>query len=377
MNSQEYSSVSQIENTEENQDNPPEYQEVLAGRKSSILRRISIQNTVEMSDLESCCSPNKNRKTKLAIALAVVLIGIIIACIADSYHKIHEGNVGVYYKYGALQERVSDPGVHFLLPFIEDFKEVRIRPETFTMEDVRAITKDGIENTFKELTTITTVRKDKLVPMTKKFGTDFKKALVFDRIKEELRIFCANHTIDEVYNTMFLDIVDTVLTNVRTSIKRLGEEGVEILNLVIPKPEIPADIAHNYKQVKVQWTEQLVATQQQKTEKIKKETELIKALADAEREKQVLEIHIEEKILEKEGEKNISMINNEIRKEAEENDAQIKKYKIEQEALANAQLHTPEYVKLHLAKSISNNTKFYFSENSAVGSILAKILGNE
>merc|ERR1711982_105674 len=104
-----------------------------------------------------------------------------------------------------------------------------------------------------------------------------------------------------VYNTMFLDIVDTVLTNVRISIKRLGEEGVEILNLVIPKPEIPSDIAHNYKQVKVQWTEQLVATQQQKTEKIKKETELIKAVADAEREKQVLDIHIEEKILEKEG----------------------------------------------------------------------------
>ena len=135
---------------------------------------------------------------------------------------------------------------------------------------------DGIENTFKEVTTITTIRKDKLVLMTKKFGSDFKKVLVFDRIKEELRIFCANHTIDEVYNTMFLDIVDTVLTNVHTSIKRLGEEGVEILNLVIHKPEIPTDIAHNYKQLKVQWTEQLVATQQQKTEKIKKETELIK-----------------------------------------------------------------------------------------------------
>jgi len=369
--------VSQVENTEENQDNPPEYQAVLADNKSSVVRRNNRQSTVEMPDIESCCSPTSNRKTKLALALGVVLVGIVIACIADSYHKIHEGNVGVYYKYGALQDRVSDPGVHFLLPFIEDYKEVRIRPETYTMEDVRAITKDGIENTFKELTTITTVRKDKLVPMTKKFGADFKKALVFDRIKEELRIFCASHTIDEVYNTMFLDIVDTVLTNVRTSIKRLGEEGVEILNLVIPKPEIPSDIAHNYKQVKVQWTEQLVATQQQKTEKIKKETELIKALADAEREKQVLEIHIEEKILEKEGEKNISMINNEIKKEAEENDAQIKKYKIEQEALANSKLHTPEYVKLHLAKSISNNTKFYFSENSAVGSLFANILGNQ
>ena len=47
---------------------------------------------------------------------------------------------------------------------------------------------------------------------------------------------------------------------------------------MIPKPEIPPDIAHNYKQVKVQWTEQLVATQQQKTEAIKKETQHLKVI---------------------------------------------------------------------------------------------------
>ena len=77
---------------------------------------------------------------------------------------------------------------------------------------------------------------------------------------------------------MFLDIVEHVKRNVKSSIQRLGEDGIEILNLVIPKPEIPLDIAQNYKQVKVQWTEQLVATQQQKTERIKKETELIKLM---------------------------------------------------------------------------------------------------
>ena len=84
---------------------------------------------------------------------------------------------------------------------------------------------------------------------------------------------------------MFLDIVQIVQKNVEFSIKRLGMDGIKILNLVIPKPDIPRDIAANYKAVKVQWTEQLVATQQQKTEKIKKETESIKALLDAEREK--------------------------------------------------------------------------------------------
>ena len=45
---------------------------------------------------------------------------------------------------------------------------------------------------------------------------------------------------------------------------------------MVPKPEIPEDIAHNYKQVKVQWTEQLVANQTQKTEEIRKKTELVK-----------------------------------------------------------------------------------------------------
>ena len=60
-------------------------------------------------------------------------------------------------------------------------------------------------------------------------------------------------------------------------------DSIRIINLVIPKPEIPLDIAHNYQQlsVKVQWTEQLVANQTQKTESIKKQTEMIKVSDDS------------------------------------------------------------------------------------------------
>ena len=39
--------------------------------------------------------------------------------------------------------------------------------------------------------------------------------------------------------------------NVVSSIERLGDGGLEILNLVVAKPNIPPDIAHNYKQVKL------------------------------------------------------------------------------------------------------------------------------
>ena len=128
-----------------------------------------------------------NLTCKLVSALIVVALGVTIACLADSYHKINEGNVGIYYKHGALQDRVTDPGVHFLTPFVEDYVEVKVRPDTFTMDDVVSVTKDGVENRFKEITAITTIRKDKIIAMTRKYGPDFKKVLVFDRIVEELR----------------------------------------------------------------------------------------------------------------------------------------------------------------------------------------------
>ena len=55
-----------------------------------------------------------------------------------------------------------------------------------------------------------------------------------------------------------------------------------------------------------------MAQQKQKTEKIEKETQKIKALLDAEREKEVEKIEIAKWIQQEEGKKNISAINNAI-----------------------------------------------------------------
>ena len=123
--------------------------------------------------------------------------------------------------------------------------------------------------------------------------------------------------------------------------------------------------------MKVQWTEQLVATQQQRTEQIKKDTESMKAVADAQRQKTVLQIELEKNVMKKEGEKNMSVLDNEIVKRREESNADVEHYKKVKAAEANARLYTPEYVQLEMAKAMMNNTKFYFSgENSVLGSIM-------
>ena len=92
----------------------------------------------------------------------------------------------------------------------------------------------------------------------------------------------------KVYSTMFLNIVHDDKSNIATTMNH-------------PKPILPSDIANNYKERKIQWTEQLVDAHQQKTEKIKKESQNLKANADAEREKKVLDIDIQKKVVRKEG----------------------------------------------------------------------------
>ena len=160
------------------------------------------------------------------------------------------------------------------------------------MDPIQTVTKDGITNQFHDVQVITSLKEKDVIRLLKKFGMSFHKTLVFDRIYEEIRLFCANHTIDEVYNTKFLTMVGIVQENVNQTIATLGQAGIILHRLTIPKPDIPSDIAKNYQAVKVQWTEQLVAKQRQKTEQINKETEQLKALADANREKAVLEINL-------------------------------------------------------------------------------------
>lgn len=306
----------------------------------------------------------------------VLLIVISIVLFSTSVHKVEEGNVGIYFVSGALQDKTTNPGIHFAWPFITDIEQVQIRPRTDTLPAITTITRDGIENVFNEVQVISDVKPASLIPLVKKFGLEFHKTLVFDRIYEELRIFCANHTVDQVYSTKFLDMVNDVTKNVVETIEELGQGGITIHHLTIPKPKIPSDIAKNYKEVKVQWTEQLVATQQQKTEKIKKETESIKAVLDAERQKKVLQIDIQKQILEKEGEQKLSTLENEILKERETNKANVDSYSKGKLAEANKNLYTPEFVRLEVAKGLSENTKFFFSgDNSPLGAVLAKILG--
>ena len=94
--------------------------------------------------------------------------------------------------------RFTLPGIHWSVPFVTVIEEVTIRPQTETLDPISTVTKDGIQNTFHSIQVLSNVEEIHLVPLIKKFGMQFRRALIYDRVSEELRTFCASHTIDEV-----------------------------------------------------------------------------------------------------------------------------------------------------------------------------------
>ena len=125
---------------------------------------------------------------------------VVISCIiiGISIHTIEEGTVGIYYINGRLSDTVTEPGVHTLAPGITRVERIKIRPQTQTLEGIKTVTRDGIENHFEGIQVISKVEKSELINLVKKYGLEFRDALIHDRIKEELLGYCSNHTIDEV-----------------------------------------------------------------------------------------------------------------------------------------------------------------------------------
>ena len=297
-----------------------------------------------------------------------LLTTVILVCVNAESCQIEDGYVGVYYKNGELQEELLNPGYKLVT--------ILVRPEETILEDVEATTRDGVEITFEGVGVLSRVAKQKVTKIINKYGTDFKKILLYNTIKEELRNFCANKTLDEIYNVKFLEIALAVKEEVNDAILRLGDGGLEILNLALRKPKIPEDIAENYRLVKLQWTQQLVEVQKQKTERIKRESDIMKAIANARLEKDIQEIMIQKEIMATEGRKTISELRSEILAAEEKNLADIAKYAKERDAEGNKVLLSPEYLKLKVAESLAKNTKVLLSgKDSEIGGLLEKILG--
>ena len=143
-------------------------------------------------------------------------------------------------------------GIHWAQPFVTTFEEVTIRPETHFLDPLVCTTRDGVKNVFRDVQVISSIEKKEVLSLVRSFGTHLKDILIYERLTEAVQVFCANHSIDEVYNTKFLDIIEFVNVTIAESLDRFAPNGaIRIWNVFLPKPDVPPAIAANYRKVKV------------------------------------------------------------------------------------------------------------------------------
>lgn len=116
-------------------------------------------------------------KIKLAIGGGIFLFVIVLTAviIVDSVHTIEEGNVGIYFVQGALDDTYTMPGVHWSVPFVTVIQEITIRPQTETLDVITTVTRDGITNTFNNIQVLSNVEVQQMIPLIKKIWHGFQK----------------------------------------------------------------------------------------------------------------------------------------------------------------------------------------------------------
>lgn len=323
-------------------------------------------STIRVDGFLNDCNPKTTINKSIIIGgifTAIITLLTTIILIILSLHFIDEGNVGVYYRYGALLPEISQPGANWKNPFATKHLQIKTIQTKDIIPPFTAITRDGISNIFKDIEIITSIKNEQLINIIKSHGSNFKELLIIDRVIEHVRTFISNNTINDAYNEKFNETVSSVKIELKKSLDLLTKNiSIIIHNLVIPKPDIPDKIANNYEEVKIQWTKKLVAEQKRDTEKTFKDTEYDNAMNDERRLTAISRMEYER-----------SKINNMKMFEQEQTISNATQYRTLLQAQSNLKLLTKDYVQLEIAKTLQNNTRIIMdTKNSIYSGILNK-----
>eukprot|EP01117_Protostelium_nocturnum_P011882 TRINITY_DN4339_c0_g1_i1.p1 TRINITY_DN4339_c0_g1~~TRINITY_DN4339_c0_g1_i1.p1 ORF type:complete len:277 (+),score=91.02 TRINITY_DN4339_c0_g1_i1:122-952(+) len=236
-----------------------------------------------------------------------VVLVVMVVCALNSIHSVEEGHVGVYWRGGALVKRISHPGWHLKVPFLDQFENVQTTLQTDKVTDIPCGTSGGVMIKIDRVEVVNRLKEDHVYMTIKNYTVYYDKIWIFDKIHHEINQFCSKHTLQEVYIDLFHTVDDRLQAALQESCN-MWAPGIEIVAIRITKPRIPDSILKNYEQMEAEKTKLLVAQQTQKVVEKEAETEKMKATIEAEKSAAVSKIKMEQSTMEKESQVRIKKL---------------------------------------------------------------------
>lgn len=266
---------------------------------------------------------------------------------------------------------ISDPGARFMMPFVTSVEYVQVTLQTDEALHIPCGTSSGVMITFDKVEVVNRLQRKHVLETVRNYTALYDKIWIFDKIHHEINQFCSSHSLQQVYIDEF-DSVDDRLAAALQESCNIWAPGIEIVAVRITKPTIPAEVSRNYVEMEAQRTKFLAEKERQNVLLKESETHKRKAEIQAMEELEVSRIRIQMELLEKEGERNRSAMENamHIDKNKAMADAIYYSSKLQAEGTymvmvmvsssANALLLTPEYLRMKEIESITHNNKIYY-----------------
>jgi len=292
-------------------------------------------------------------------AIIIALAAVIVALFQFSVHKVEEGHVGVYWRGGALVNRVSHPGYQLKIPFLDEVENVQVTLQTDKVTNIPCGTSGGVLIWIERVEVVNRLREEHVYQTIKNYTVGYDKIWIFDKIHHEINQFCSKHTLQEVYIDLFHTVDDRLQAALQESCDKWAP-GIEIIAIRITKPKIPDAILRNYEQMENEKTKFMVTVEAQRVAEKEAETDKKRATIEAEKVAAVSKINMEQQIMEKESQKEMKRLEDEALLNHEKTLTDSDFYKRTKAAESNMVGLTPEFLKLELIRSLGNNTKVYF-----------------
>jgi regulator of protease activity HflC (stomatin/prohibitin superfamily) len=82
-------------------------------------------------NVQFCLSIGFHRYQLLHVAVTIFALYL-----AGAFHVIDTGHIGVYKRGGAMLDNWSEPGLHFMMPFITKYHQVQVTLQTDQVRDI-------------------------------------------------------------------------------------------------------------------------------------------------------------------------------------------------------------------------------------------------
>ena len=78
---------------------------------------------------------------------------------AGAFHVIDSGHIGVYKRGGAMLDSWTEPGLHFMIPFITKYFPVQVTLQTDQVKNIPCGTSSGVILNFEKIEVVNRLKK--------------------------------------------------------------------------------------------------------------------------------------------------------------------------------------------------------------------------